>query len=94
MERGDSPGVQEEVGHGCVETCERNDHPNNRRLVGCTCEFKVKRNDVYCAKLVAKGFSQIPALTFTDNYSAVVDDVTFRVVVARMLFENMKMKVV
>ena len=32
-------------------------------------------------------------MDFTDNYSPVVNDVTFRVVVARMLIENFKRKV-
>ena len=36
----------------------------------------------------------IPGMDFTDNYSPVVNDVTFRVVVARMLIENLKGKVV
>ena len=72
----------------------RNDRPNDRRLVGCRWVFKVKRNGVYRARLVAKGFSQIPGVDFTDNYSPVVNDVTFRVVVARMTIENMKGKVV
>ena len=72
----------------------RNDHPNDCRLVGCRWVFKVKRNGVYHARLVAKGFSQIPGVDFTDNYSPVVNDVTFRVVVARMIIENMKGKVV
>ena len=54
----------------------------------------MKRNGLYLARLVAKGFSQIPGVDFTDNYSPVVNDVTFRVVVARMIIENMKEKVV
>ena len=49
---------------------------------------------MYCARLVAKGFSQIPGEDFTDDYSPVVNDVKFRVVVARMIIENMKGKVV
>ena len=49
---------------------------------------------MYHARLVAKGFSQIPGMDFADNYSPVVNDVTFRVVVARMLIENLKRKVV
>ena len=48
---------------------------------------------MYHARLVAKGFSQIPGVDFTDNYSPVVNDVTFRVVVARILIENLKGKV-
>ena len=37
-----------------------------------------------------KVFSQIPGVDFTDNHSPVVNDVTVRVVVARMLIENLK----
>ena len=70
----------------------RKDHPNDHRLVGCRWVFKVKRNGVYHARLVAKHFSQIPGIDFTDNYSPVVNDVTFRVVVPRMLIENLKAK--
>ena len=72
----------------------RRDCPQDHRSVGCRWVFKVKRNDVYHAILVAKGFSQIPGMDFTDNYSLLVNDVTFRVVVARMLIENLKGKVV
>ena len=70
----------------------RREHPNDHRLVECRWVFKVKRNCVYHARLVAKGFSQIPGVDFTDNYSPVVNDVTFRVVVARMTIENLKGK--
>ena len=72
----------------------RNDCPNDCKLVGCRWVFKVKRNGVYHARLVAKGFSQIPGVDFTDNYSPVVNDVTFRFVVARRIIENLKGKVV
>ena len=65
----------------------RNDCPNDHRLVGFRLVFKVKRNGVYRARLVAKGFSQITGVDFTDNYSTVVNDVTFRVVVARMMLK-------
>ena len=72
----------------------RKDCPNDHRLVGCRWVFKVKKNGVYHARLVAKGFSQIPGMDFTDDYSPAVNDVTFRVVVARMLIEKLKGKVV
>ena len=54
----------------------REDHPNEHRLLGSRWVFEVKRNGVYCARLVSKGFSQIPTMDFTDNYSPVVNDVT------------------
>ena len=72
----------------------RRDHSNDHRLIGCRWVYKVKRKGVYHARLVAKGFSQIPCVDFTDNYYPVVNDVTIRVVVARMLIENLKGKVV
>ena len=54
--------------------------PNGRRLVGCHWVFNIKPNGVYQARLVSKRFSQILGLDFTDNFSPVVNDVTFRVV--------------
>ena len=66
----------------------RNDHPNDRRFVGCRWVFKVKRNSVYCAIFVAKGFTQIPGM------APVVNDVTFGIVVERMIIENLKGEVV
>ena len=72
----------------------REHHPNDHRLVGCRWVFKVKSNGVYHDKLVAKGFSQIPGVDFTDNYFPVVNDVSFTVVVARMHIENLKGEVV
>ena len=41
--------------------------PNDHRFFGCRGVFKVKRNGVYHVRLVAKGFSQIPVMDFTDN---------------------------
>ena len=38
--------------------------------------------------------SKSPGVDFTDSYSPVVNDVTFSVVMARMLIENLKGKVV
>ena len=51
--------------------------PKGWRLVGCHWVFKTKHKGVYQAWLVAKGFSWIPGLYFTDNFSPVVTDVTF-----------------
>ena len=71
----------------CVK---RNDRPNDHRLVGWRWVFEVKRCVVYHARLVTKGFSQIPGVDFKDNYSSVINDVTFRVLSARMLIVNLK----
>ena len=66
----------------------------NKRLVGSKWVFKIKRNGVYRARLVAKGFSQIPGANFTENVSAVVNDVTFRIVLTIMILEGLDAKFV
>ena len=53
-----------------VNKLERN---ANKRLVGSKWVFKIKRNGVYRARLVAKGFSQIPGEDFTENFSPVIN---------------------
>ena len=80
-----SMGVWRKVGSASI--------PSGQRLVGCHWVFKIKWNGVYQARLVAEGFSQIPGLDFTDNFS-VVNDVTFRVVLTQMIIEKWDAKVV
>ena len=53
---------------------------SDRRLVGCVWVFKKKKNGVYRARLCAQGFTQVPGIDHKDNFSPVVTDVTFRVV--------------
>ena len=60
------------------EMKDRSSMPSNRRCVKCKWVFKIKRNGVFRARLVACGYSLIPGVDFTDNYSPVVNDVTFR----------------
>ena len=66
----------------------------NKRLVGSKWVFKIKRNGVYRARLVAKGISQIPGAIFTENFSAVINDVTFRIVLTIMILEGLDAKFV
>ena len=68
--------------------------PSGRRLVGYCWVFNIKRNRVYHNRLVVKGLSQIPGVDFTDNFSPVVNDVTFRVVLTQMLVEKWDAKIV
>jgi Reverse transcriptase (RNA-dependent DNA polymerase) len=54
--------------------------PNHRRLIGNRWVFKEKRDGVFRARLMALGYSQIPGIDFTGNYSPVVDDWSFRII--------------
>ena len=72
----------------------KRDIPPDRRCVKCKWVFKVKRNGVYRARLVACEYSQIPGVDFTENYSPVVNDITFRLMlIAKMVF-GLKTKIV
>ena len=42
--------------------------------------FKVKKNGVFKARLVAQGFVQIPGIDHHDKFSPVIYETTFRIV--------------
>ena len=65
------------------------DVPKDRGLIGCKQVFKIKRDGIYRARLVALGYSQVPGVDFTDNFTLVVNDVTFRVALTRMMMEDL-----
>jgi hypothetical protein len=53
--------------------------------------FKVKRNGVFQAILLACGYSQIPGVDFTKHFAPVVNDITYRIVlVASILWQLTK----
>jgi hypothetical protein len=57
----------------------RRDIPEGRRCVKQKWIFKVKRNGVFRARLVACGYSQIPGVDFTEHFAPVVNDITYRI---------------
>ena len=57
----------------------KKDIPENRILIGTKWVFKIKRNELYRSRIVALGYTQIPGIDFTDNFSPVVSDITLRV---------------
>ena len=63
----------------------RKDMPKNRRCVKCKWVFKIKRDGTFRARLVACGYSQIPGVDFSDNYSPVVNDMSFRILLLIMI---------
>ena len=63
--------------------------PENRRLIGNKWVFKIKRDGTYRERLVALGYSQIPGVDFTDNFAPVAHDVSFKIALARMMFEKL-----
>ena len=65
---------------GVWRKIKRHQMPQGRRCVKHKWVFKIKRNGVFRARLVACGYSQIPGMDYTENqvYSPVIHDTTFR----------------
>ena len=53
--------------------------PEGRRCIKCKWIFKIKRNGVFRARLVACGYSQVPGVDFNESFAPVINDVSFRI---------------
>ena len=73
------------INRGVWRKTDRAKIPKNRRLIGNKWVFKIKRDGMYRARLVALGYSQIPGVDYTDNFAPVAHDVSFRIALARMM---------
>jgi hypothetical protein len=68
--------------------------PSNRRTVKCKWVLKIKRNDIFHARLVACSYSQIAGVDFTENYAPVINDITWRILIAAMIVWKLDAKIV
>ena len=55
--------------------------PPNKRCVKCKWVFKKKSNGIYRARNVACGYSQIPNIDFTDSFSPVINDMSWKILI-------------
>ena len=69
---------------------DRNSMPHGRRCVKHKWVFKIKRDGRFRARLVACGYSQIPGVDFTENYSPVIHDVTYRLLLILQILFGLK----
>jgi len=77
------------INRGVWRNIKKTQVPKGRRCVKSKWVFKIKRNGVFRARLVACGYSQVPGVDFTENYSPVVNDVTFRIMLVAMILWNL-----
>ena len=81
--------IRSMINRGVWRKTDRAKIPKNRRLIGNKWVFKIKRDGIYRARLVALGYSQIPGVDYTDNFAPVAHDVSFRIALARMMVEKL-----
>jgi hypothetical protein len=72
----------------------RSQMPPGQRCVKHKWVFDIKRDGTFKARLVACGYSQIPGVDFTDVYSPVIHDATFRIMLVAELKWKLKSKIV
>ena len=56
--------------------------------------LKIKHNGVYQVCLVACGYSQVPGIDFSENYSPVVNDIMFCILLLMVLHFGYLAKIV
>jgi len=62
--------------------------PTLRRLVKCKLVIEIKRNGIFHARLVTCGYNQISGINYNQNFSPVVNDVTFHIMlIAKMIWK-------
>ena len=81
--------IRSMINRGVWRKTDRAKIPKNRRLIGNKWVFKIKRDGMYRARLVALGYSQIPGADYTDNFAPAAHDVSFRIALARMMVEKL-----
>jgi hypothetical protein len=72
----------------------KEDIPQDRRTIKCKWIFKIKRNGVFRARLVACGYSQIPGVDFNKSFAPVVNDVNFRIILTAKLLWDLQASIV
>ena len=65
------------------------DIPKGRQLIDSRWVFKVKRDGRMRARLVTRGFTQVPGIDYKDNFSPVCNDVTLQMMLIIWLVLNL-----
>ena len=79
---------------GVWRVIDRNSMAPGRRCVKHKWIFKVKRDRRYRARLVACGYSQIAGVDYQENYSPVIHDVTYRIMIVLQIVLQLDSRIV
>ena len=68
--------------------------PHDRRCVKTKWVFKIKRNGIFRARLVACGYIKIDGVDYTANHAIVINDATWRILLIVMLLKKYDRKII
>ena len=82
--------LKDMINRGVFRKVKRSTMPAEKRCVKNKWVFKVKRNGIFRARLVACGYSQIPGVDFQEHFAPVVNDTSYRIMIAVMMMMGFK----
>jgi len=74
--------------------CNKSDLPAGRRPIKCKWVFDMKRNGIFRARIIAKGFTQQPGLDYYYQFSPVINDITFQICLTCVLIWQLQTLVI
>ena len=86
--------LRDMINRRVFQKVKRSSMPTGKRCVKNKWVFKVKRNGIFRAQLVACGYSQIPGVDFQEHFAPVVNDTSYRIMIAIMIMMGLKAKIV
>ena len=79
---------------GVWRIIDRNRKPGNRRCVKHKWVLKIKRDGRFRARLVACGYSQIPGVDYSEHFSPVIHDVTYRLLIILQIIHSFQTRII
>jgi hypothetical protein len=76
------------------EVMKKEEIPQDRRTIKYKWIFKIKRNWVFRARLLACCNSQIPGVNFNESFDPVVNDVSFGIILSAKLLWDLQASIV
>jgi hypothetical protein len=76
--------------HKVWKKIKHKDIPAGRRCIKHKWVWNIKRNDVFCAHLVACGYSQVAGIDYDENFAPVINDVTYQILLIVKILWNLK----
>jgi len=74
---------------GVWHKVKRSQVPAGRHCIKCKWVLKVKQDGIFCARLVACRYSQIPGLDFSEKHTPVIHNVAWRILLIAKLVWNL-----